>query len=532
MKRHSPARSPATLSWVVLLLAGCVGENALDDAPDAACPRGASCALACDPGLAPICVVDGACRCVVPGSALGPVGGAGGGGDGVGGRPGGTGGEGGGPPPSPEDCETPAAGELILNELMLDGEPDEDAEFFEVVNRTDRPLNLGGVSVVSVPVGTPSGGLPAEGTRLRAVFEAGCLAPRAAVAVFHARPPERWVWSSPSVIAARVTVTPDNYPNADDYDFRLATKDAVLDEFMGLVSTYAPGVSANRVPDGVGPGVAAHDRVSSEGLPASPGLCANGGSFERFCGDANGEPDAAGPPPPPRDAGPPPPPPRDAGPQPDPDGSAPPPPPRDAGPPPPPPRDAGPPPPPPDQGPPPPPACPGEVPGQVVINEVFANPTESPEGNWEFVELVNPGDRPVDMTGWTIASTNGAGALAERLRFGAAVLPARTMVAVYGNRAPADWTWDPFPATLPEVADESFSLLNDANPLRVVLTDAAGGLVDDVSIERAAQGNGVSATRCTDVSGAVFGLHDVLGAGPNSPGRCLNGARYPDGCRF
>jgi hypothetical protein len=106
------------------------------------------------------------------------------------------------------------------------------------------------------------------------------------------------------------------------------------------------------------------------------------------------------------------------------------------------------------------------------------------------------------------------------------------MVAVYGNRAPADWTWDPFPATLPEVADESFSLLNDANPLRVVLTDAAGGLVDDVSIERAAQGNGVSATRCTDVSGAVFGLHDVLGAGPNSPGRCLNGARYPDGCRF
>jgi hypothetical protein len=88
------------------------------------------------------------------------------------------------------------------------------------------------------------------------------------------------------------------------------------------------------------------------------------------------------------------------------------------------------------------------------------------------------------------------------------------------------------PATLPEVADESFSLLNDGDPLRVVLTDAAGGLVDDVSIERAAQGNGVSATRCTDVSGAVFGLHDVLGAGPNSPGRCLNGARYPDGCRF
>ncbi|MCK6574064.1 lamin tail domain-containing protein [Myxococcota bacterium] len=528
MKRRSPARSRATLPWLVLLLAGCVGESAVDEAADAACPRGASCALACDPGLAPVCVVDGACRCIVPGSDLGPAGGAGGSPFGGGTSAGG----GGPPPPSPDDCETPAAGELILNELMLDGEPDEDAEFFEIVNRTDRPLNLGGVSVVSVPVGTPSGGIPAEGTRVRAIFEAGCLAPRAAVAVFHARPPERWVWSSPAVIAPRVTVTPDNYPNADDYDFRLATKDAVLDEFMGLVSTYAPGVSANRVPDGVGPGVAAHDRVSSEGLPASPGLCANGGSFERFCGDANGEPDAAGPPPPPRDAGPPPPPPRDAGPQPDPDGSAPPPPPRDAGPPPPPPRDAGPPPPPPDQGPPPPPACPGEVPGQVVLNEVFANPTESPEGNWEFVELVNPGDRPVDMTGWTIASTNGAGALAERLRFGAAVLPARTMVAVYGNRPPADWTWDPFPATLPEVADESFSLLNDGNPLRVVLTDAAGGLVDDVSIERAAQGNGVSATRCTDVSGAVFGLHDMLGAGPNSPGRCLNGARYPDGCRF
>jgi hypothetical protein len=529
MKRAS-ARSPfrclsAARPWVVLVLAGCVGENADSDlmAGDAACPRGATCEAACEAGLTPVCIVDGACRCVVPGTDLGPVGGQGGGGGGASG--GSTGG--GVEPPRPDDCEAPSPGELILNELMLDGEPEEDAEFFEIVNRTDRALSLGGISVVSVPVGTPSGGLPAEGTRLRARFDAGCLAPRAAVAVFHARPPERWVWSSPSVGAASVTVTPDNYPNADDYDFRLATQNAILDEFSGLLSTYAPGVSANRVPDGVGPGVAAHDRVSSEGLPASPGTCANGGSFERFCGDANGEdPDAVSPPPPPRDAGPPPP--RDGGPTPDPDEGRPPPPPRDAGPPPPP-RDAAPP--PPDAAPPP-PACPPEAPALVVINEVFANPTESPEGNWEFVELVNPGDRPVDMTGWTIASTNGAGALTERLRFGAAFLPARTLVAVYGNRPPADWIWDPFPATLPEVADESFSLLNDANPLRVVLTDAAGGIVDEAVIERAAQGNGVSATRCADATGSVFGLHDVLGVGPNSPGRCLNGARYPDRCEF
>jgi hypothetical protein len=63
------------------------------------------------------------------------------------------------------------------------------------------------------------------------------------------------------------------------------------------------------------------------------------------------------------------------------------------------------------------------------------------------------------------------------------------------------------------------------------LRDAQGNEVDAVEIPRAAQASGVSANRCEDVRGATFGLHQDLGLGVSSPGACLNGGRYSNGCR-
>lgn len=524
MKDASPrfsARRAALLTvlWP-LALAGCVSEEdaglGVSGADAGPCLAGERCTAACDPGLAPVCVVYGVCQCVA-GAGDGGVGGQ----SGQGGQSG-TGGS--APPPDPAGCVAPQPGELLLNELMLDAEPDESDEYFELVNTSDHPVSLTGLSLYSVPPGTGGGLVGGQPFAVaRASFQGGCLAPNSALAAFHARAQNPIVLSSPAVLPVLWTASATGYPNADDYDFRLESATVPLDQFAGLLSTYAPGVSANRQPDAVGPGVAPHDRVSAAGLPASPARCANGGTFERFCGDATGEtPDMGGEPPPP------PPPPMDMG------SAPPPPPPRDMGvPPPPPPMDASVPPPPPMDAslPPPPPLCADDPPGRVVINEVMANPTESPEGPYEFLELVNPGAQEIALEGWQILSSNGAGELVERLTFGVGALPANTMVAVYGNRMPDQWAWDPVPFAFPAVAHESFSLLNDANPLRVVLRDAQGNDVDAVEIPRAAQASGVSANRCEDVRGATFDLHQTLGVGVSSPGACLNGGRYSNGCR-
>ena len=37
----------------------------------------------------------------------------------------------------------------MINEILIDGAPSEAEEFIEIVNQTDRPLNLAGISVFS-----------------------------------------------------------------------------------------------------------------------------------------------------------------------------------------------------------------------------------------------------------------------------------------------------------------------------------------------------------------------------------------------
>ncbi len=462
-----------------------------------------------------MCVVYGVCQCA-----------AGAGDGGLGGQAGQGGQNGFGgfaPPPDPAGCVAPQPGELVLNELMLDAEPEESDEFFELVNASDHPISLSGLSLYSVPPGTGGGLVGGQPFAVaRATFQGGCLAPNSALAAFHARAQNPIVLSSPAVLPVLWTASATGYPNADDYDFRLESATVPLDQFAGLLSTYAPGVSANRQPDAEGPGVAPHDRVSAAGLPASPGALRQRRHVRAFLRGCDRRPAGHGHP--------------AASPAPAADGHGQ----RPAAPAParhgraaaatdgrqpaaPPPMDAS--------LPPPPPLCAEDPPGRVVINEVMANPTESPEGPYEFLELVNPGAQDIALEGWYILASNGAGELVERLTFGVGTLPANTMVAIYGNRMPDQWAWDPMPAAFPAVAREAFALLNDANPLRVVLRDAQGNEVDAVEIPRAAQASGVSANRCEDVRGATFGLHQDLGLGVSSPGTCLNGGRYSNGCR-
>jgi len=43
----------------------------------------------------------------------------------------------------------------------------------------------------------------------------------------------------------------------------------------------------------------------------------------------------------------------------------------------------------------------------VVINEFLPNPVETPESNYEFIELYNYGDTAVNITGWTLEDASG-----------------------------------------------------------------------------------------------------------------------------
>ena len=444
------------------------------------CARGDSCDKACDAPEVPICVVDGICRCQPPSA-------------GTGGTSNTDGGAGGNPTPTgdgsvnPSTCVGPATGELVLNEILFKGGVDgESDEFVELVNTTDHAVGLTGVRIYSVST--------AGNETDRFVFSAGCLAPRSAAAFFHLQDLTAAQASSPFIEppATSKKQSATKYANTGDIDYRLSGPNGPLGQFSGARSDIDDGTgeSVNRVTDGVESALARHTTVSANHAKSSPAHCANGGTFEQQCLDGATDTDGGvhvG------DGGLP------VG-----DGSHP------AG------DAAG-------------PSCLAGATAPVVINEVLANPTGGSESHAEFVELVNSGDAPVVMDGYTLWISGSDGALAQKLAFGTATLPARGAVAVFGNTTVDQWVWAPdVPAT---VASESFGIVNSGNPLHVQLKDAAGAVVDSVDIAKAlSAADGVSANRCEDVDGTTFVLHNSLGATGNSPAHCANGARFADLC--
>ena len=108
------------------------------------------------------------------------------------------------------------------------------------------------------------------------------------------------------------------------------------------------------------------------------------------------------------------------------------------------------------------------APGEVVINELMYHPfSELPAE--EFVELLNLGAQPVDLTGWRI--TNGV-----QFTFPAVVLPAGGYLVVAANAASFQAK---YPGVTNYVAGWSGQLSNSGNHL--VLKDAAGTKVDEVT---------------------------------------------------
>lgn len=475
-------------SWAAVAVASLAALACSEDK----CSRGDPCEASCEAGQSGVCVVDGICRCSVA-----PDGGTGG----TGGGQGGGMVTGGGVTP-PAGCSAPVAGDLLINELQIDGaEEGEVDEFVEIVNRADHPIALGGLQVVSAPEGAAPDVPPADPTK-RWTFLSGCIMAQSAVAVF--RKPEVHPPLSASEPLQSVTTeySGSGLSNTKAFDVRLLSGANQLDRFAGGTDTFGSGESANRQPDGDPMGFAAqHGDVSASGLKSSPGRCANGGTFEAFCGDAPLPPDGG--------------------------------------------MNTG------GTGGGgsggggmntggmntggmnmggmivPPPVCDALPPGAVVINEVLANTNDAQPQ--EFVEIVNTTDADIPMDGWVFYSSKSGGDFDDRLTIGTGVLPAHGAVGIMGNLPPAQWAWDPVPAVPATVTHEAWSLLDSGDPLRIRVADAANVDVAVLEVPKAVNKDGKSANRCRDLDGATLVVHDTLG-GVASPGKCTNGGSFSTGC--
>ena len=124
---------------LLCMLVGCRGE----------CNEGESCERACPDHAWGVCTIDNMCRCqdfldVIEEEKFKEM----------------------------SRCRHPEPGELVINEVLVDGEPTEAGEFLEIANKSDASIRIDALSV-----------FVASGRQMsrRLSTEAGCIAPKGAL---------------------------------------------------------------------------------------------------------------------------------------------------------------------------------------------------------------------------------------------------------------------------------------------------------------------------------------------------------------
>lgn len=164
---------------------------------------------------------------------------------------------------------------------------------------------------------------------------------------------------------------------------------------------------------------------------------------------------------------------------------------------------------------------------RVFINEYLANEPSGtlPDGgvgalvDYEFVELVNSGSQPKDISGWTI--WDGATSVGARHVFSAGTVlqPGKAWVVYGGPTA--------FPPGTPntEAASSGRLGLNNTGTDFVTLRDASGTLVDEATYSSTV--DNVSYNRSVDANPDVgFVLHSNISSLPSSAGRRVDGSPF------
>lgn len=461
--------SPADLFRVMVV--ALVGWGCAD-----VCETGERCARDCPPGGAAICAAHGLCACLLAPDAggsvdAGPVG-----------LPDGPDAAPGEPTADPTGCRAPALGDVVVNEVMLDGEPTEDAEFVELVNTRPEPIAMTGLALTSN-----------RGTDQvrRVLFTGGCLPPGAAVAVFADR--AAWIEPLGAPWPLEAELRSFGFANGGDFDFRLVRGDVVIDRLEGAGALIEAGVSLNRDPDLRGL-PALHATVDPAGRPASPGRCPNGGRYETGCAAPEGadigadiglalDAGTAG----------------DAGLD-------------DA--------DAA-----PDNAPP--FDCEQPIPGEIRINEILIDGRVPRTEADEFVELVNTAGEPRSLRGLSLGVERAAGDVEVRVAFADGCLPALGVVVLRPD--PVDWDYRPPPARAPVVDDARLALGNESRSAIVVLGEDGAELdrFDPAGLDIV---EGVSLNRRPELIGEAWVLHGRLAVHDASPGTCADGRPFDAGC--
>jgi hypothetical protein len=170
---------------------------------------------------------------------------------------------------------------------------------------------------------------------------------------------------------------------------------------------------------------------------------------------------------------------------------------------------------------------PPPLPYRVFINEFLPNePSGSlPDGgfgalvDYEFVELVNTGPQPADLSGWTVWDGNTDVGPRHVFSSGTVLQPGKAWVIYGGPTA--------FPPDTPntEAASSGRLGLNNTGTDRVTLRNSASSLADEHVYSGTVES--VSYNRATDTDpDAGFVPHTNLSATGSSPGRRANGAPF------
>jgi len=171
-------------------------------------------------------------------------------------------------------------------------------------------------------------------------------------------------------------------------------------------------------------------------------------------------------------------------------------------------------------------ACKMVQPGEIVINEVLADPGHDDANGdgvpvWhqdEFVELLLTADGPRDLDGLQLMVNDQL-----RLRLGPTCLPSRTALVIFGGGKP---TLSPRLGAIAITSDKSLRLPN----FGASVTISSSGKVFDRMVYGAEADDETSLTRSPDGTGD-FVLHtDVSTDKSFSPGACLNGFHFETGC--
>lgn len=477
--------SLGVMIFYVFSLMGCGDEK---------CVVGRSCDRICEVGLIPICVASSICECVSSGVGGMESGGATSG-DIASGEAGGMTSE---PPPM---CSPLMLGDLVINEVMIDpNTPEPNNEYVELVNVSDREIDLTGVNLVYN-----------EDEKLR--FTQGCMAPRSAVVAYSAATSDEvpWRWSTPprgiGVYHYRY-----QFGNEKDFNFSLfAEGGSLLSSFSGPKSMINSGESITRSPELTGEPLE-HPLASPNESPESPATCSNLGTFEQGCadgtpggatggdtagdmagdtaGDLAGSPggEIAG---------------MIAG---DPSGMV-----------------GG-------DGPPP-PSCQPPLVNDLIINEVLIDASGA-DAPGEFIELVNLSDQEVNLDGIGVWYQNSNGELELKISFSPGCMAPLSAVVIRNSTRDIPWEWSSPTSDSASLGSNhsTFQLANSRDAI-LELRANSGQRLSRMDILESQISEGVSANRSPDAQESNITSH--LDLNPNamtSPGYCPNGQRYEERC--